>query len=105
YARKDLPIALDRFDTAFKVDPSACDAVWMSGLVSIDQTELAVAGPKCTRGMTCFVSAAAALRQERARLDMAIQKRGTPPNARDQRNLDRLQRHAAPAQLQSTHAA
>jgi tetratricopeptide (TPR) repeat protein len=105
YARKDLPIAVDRFDTAFKVDPSACDAVWMSGLVSIDQTELAVAGPKFTRGMTCFVSAAAALRQERARLDMAIQKRGTPPNARDQRNLDRLQRDADTAELKSAQSA
>jgi len=65
YARKDLPVAVDRFDVAFKVDPSACDAVWMSGLVSIDQSELAVAGPKFTRSMTCFVSAASALRQER----------------------------------------
>jgi tetratricopeptide (TPR) repeat protein len=105
YARKDLPIAVDRFDTAFKVDPSACDAVWMSGLVSIDQTELAVAGPKFMRGMTCFVSAASGLRQERARLDMMIQKRGTPPNSRDQRNLDRLQRDADTADLKSAQSA
>ena len=105
YARKDLPIAVDRFDTAFKVDPSACDAVWMSGLVSIDQTELAVAGPKFTRGMTCFVSAASGLRQERARLDMMIQKRGTPANARDERNLDRLQRDADTAELKSAQSA
>jgi len=105
YARKDLPIAVARFDTAFKVDPSACDAVWMSGLVSIDQDELAVAGPKFTRGMTCFVSAASGLRQERARLDMMIQKRGTPPNARDQRNLDRLWRDAETAELKSAQSA
>ncbi len=105
YSRKELPTAVDRFDTAFKLDPSACDAVWMSGLVSIDQNELAVAGPKFTRGMTCFVSAASGLRQERARLDMAIQKRGTPPNARDQRNLDRLQRDADTAELKSAQSA
>jgi tetratricopeptide (TPR) repeat protein len=105
YSRKELPTAVDRFDTAFKLDPSACDAVWMSGLVSIDQNEFAVAGPKFTRGMTCFVSAASGLRQERARLDMAIQKRGTPPNARDQRNLDRLQRDADTAELKSAQAA
>jgi tetratricopeptide (TPR) repeat protein len=105
YSRKELPTAVDRFDTAFKLDPSACDAVWMSGLVSIDQNELAVAGPKFTRGMTCFVSAASGLRQERARLDVAIQKRGTPPNARDQRNLDRLQRDADTAELKSAQAA
>ena len=66
----------------------------MSGLVSIDQNELAIAAPKFTRGMTCFVSAAAALRKDRARIEMPIQKRGTPPTAREQRNLDRLQRDA-----------
>ena len=36
---------------------------------------------------------------------MAIQKRGTPPNARDQRNLDRLQRDADTAELKSAQAA
>jgi tetratricopeptide (TPR) repeat protein len=105
YARQDLAIAVNRFDTAFKVDPSACDAVWMSGLVSIDQNELAVAGPKFTRSMTCFVSSAAALREERTRLAATIQKRGTPANARDQRNLDRLQRDADTAELKSAQSA
>jgi hypothetical protein len=55
--------------------------------------------------MTCFVSAASALRQERARLDMNLQKRGTPPAARDQRNLDRLQRDAETADLKSAQSA
>ena len=27
YSRKELPTAVDRFYTAFKLDPSACDAV------------------------------------------------------------------------------
>jgi tetratricopeptide (TPR) repeat protein len=105
YARKELQVAIDRFDTAFAADPGACDAVWMSGLVSIDQNAFAVAGPKFARSMTCFVSAADALRKERARLDMTIQKRGTPPNARDQRNLDRLQRDADNAELKSAQSA
>ena len=105
YARKELPTAVDRFDTAFKVNPSACDAVWMSGLVSIDQNELAVAGPKFTRSMTCFTSAAAALRDNRASLEKTIRTRGTPPNARDQRNLDRLQRDADNAELKSAQSA
>ena len=105
YARKTLPTAVDRFDTAFAADPSACDAVWMSGLVSIDMNELAVAAPKFTRGMTCFVRVAAALRQDRAQLDMNIQKRGTPPTARDQRNLARLQRDADAAELKSAQSA
>ena len=105
YARKQLPTAVERFDTAFKLDPGSCDAVWMSGLVSIDMNELAVAAPKFARSMTCFVSAASGLRQERARLDMMIQKRGTPPNARDRRNLDRLQHDADTADLKSAQSA
>jgi len=105
YARKELQTAVDRFDTAFAADPHACDAVWMSGLVSIDQNELALAGPKFTRSMTCFVSAASALRENRATLEMTIQKRGTPLNARDQRNLDRLQRDADTAELKSAQSA
>ena len=105
YARKELSTAVDRFDTAFAADSHACDAVWMSGLVSIDQNALDVAGPKFTRSMTCFVSAAAALRENRATLEMTIQKRGTPLNARDQRNLDRLQRDADTAELKSAQSA
>jgi tetratricopeptide (TPR) repeat protein len=105
YARKELPVAVDRFDTAFKIDARQCDAVWMSGLVSIDQNELAVAGPKFTRSMTCFASAAKGLRQSRADLDANLQKRGTPPTPRDQRNLDRLQRDADTAELKSAQSA
>jgi tetratricopeptide (TPR) repeat protein len=105
YARQQLPTAVDRFDTAFKMDPSQCDAVWMSGLVSIDQNELAVAGPKFTRSMTCFVSSAAALRQDRARTEAAITTRGTPATAREQRQLDRLQRDADNAELKSAQSA
>jgi tetratricopeptide (TPR) repeat protein len=105
YARKTLPIAVDRLDTAFKIDARQCDAVWMSGLVSIDMNELAIAAPKFARSMTCFVSAASGLRQERAQLDQAIQKRGTPPTARDRRNLDRMQRDAETAELKSAQSA
>ena len=105
YSRKTLQTAVDRFDTAFAADASACDAVWMSGLVSIDMDQLGIAAPKFARSMTCFVSAASGLRQARAQLDMNIQKRGTPPTARDQRNLDRLQRDAETADLKSAQSA
>jgi len=105
YARKTLQTAVDRFDTAFAADSGACDAVWMSGLVSIDMNELAIAAPKFARSMTCFVSAASGLREARAQLDMNIQKRGTPATARDQRNLDRLQRDAETAVLKSAQSA
>jgi len=55
--------------------------------------------------MTCFTSAAAALRDNRASLEKTIQTRGSPPNARDQRNLDRLQRDADNAELKSAQSA
>lgn len=105
YARKDLPTAVDRFDTAFKVDPSACDAVWMSGLVNIDQEQLATAAPKFSRAMTCFISAAAALRGDRNRIESAIAKRGTPATDRETRRLERLQRDADNADERSAQSA
>ncbi len=105
YARKDLPIAVQRFDRAYEIDPSACDATWMSGLVSIDKNELAIAAPKFTRGMSCFVSSAAALRQDRDRTASAIDKRGTPATPREQRQLDRLQRDAETAEEKSAQSA
>lgn len=105
YARKDLPAAVMHFDNTFKADPSACDAVWMSGLVSIDQNALAVAAPKFSRGMTCFTSSAAALRQDRVRVADSIAKRGSPTTAREQRQLDRLERDALNADLKSAQSA
>lgn len=105
YARKDLPTAVNRFDTAFKANPSACDAVWMSGLVSIDQDDLATAAPKFSRAMTCFVSSAAALRDDRERLERQLTARGTPATARETRRLERLQRDAENADERSAQSA
>jgi tetratricopeptide (TPR) repeat protein len=105
YARKELPTAVDRFDRAFQVDPSACDATWMSGLVSIDQNDLKIAAPKFTRGMTCFTSSAAALRQDRVRVADGSEKRGSPATPREQRQLDRLTRDADNAEEKSAQSA
>jgi tetratricopeptide (TPR) repeat protein len=105
YARTELPTAVERFDRAFEIDPSACDAVWMSGLVNIDLTELAVAAPKFTRAMTCFVSAAAALRGDLKGRQDGIARRGTPATAREQRIQERLQRDIDNAEEKSAQAA
>jgi tetratricopeptide (TPR) repeat protein len=105
YARQALPTAVERFDRAYQLDSSACDATWMSGLVSIDMNELAVAAPKFTRGMSCFVSSASALRQDRAAREQAIRVRGTPPTAQEQRQLDRLQTDADGAEEKSAQSA
>jgi tetratricopeptide (TPR) repeat protein len=105
YARKDLPTAVARFDRAYELDSRSCDATWMSGLVSIDQSEMGIAAPKFTRGMSCFVSAAAAMRDDRAVREAGIAKRGTPPSAREQAQLDRLQRDADMADEKSAQSA
>lgn len=105
YARKDLPIAVNRFDRAFDVDRSACDATWMSGLVSIDQNELAVAAPKFTRGMTCFTGAAKALRAEAQKIEDAGTRRGTALSAREQRLVERNRRDAENADEKSAMSA
>jgi tetratricopeptide (TPR) repeat protein len=105
YARKELPAAIDRFDRAFALDSTACDAVWMSGLVSIDQNDLERAAPKFTRSMTCFVSAAAALRQDAAGLEATIGKRGTPASAREQRLIEKSRNDADNAEEKSAQSA
>lgn len=105
YSRKEVPTAIQRFDTAFKIDNSACDATWMSGLASIDLNELAIAAPKFTRAMTCFTSSAGDLRKDLARLRSAIDARGTPPSARERRNLERTERDANNAEEKSAQSA
>jgi tetratricopeptide (TPR) repeat protein len=105
YARTQLETAEQRFDRAYQVDSSACDALWMSGLVSIDRTELGTAAPKFTKAMTCFISVAASLRQNRERLEQVIAKRGTPATDRETRQMDRFARDAENADEKSAFSA
>ena len=105
YPRKELATAVQRFDRAYEIDSTACDALWMSGLVNIDLMELAVAAPKFTRAMTCFVSSAAALRGDLQRRQDGIAKRGTPATAREARILERLQRDVDTAEEKSAQSA
>ena len=71
YARVELDTALDRFDRAFALDNTNCEAVWFAGLVHVDQQAWPGAAPKFSRAMTCFGSAAADARAEIARLEEA----------------------------------
>lgn len=105
YERKELPTAVQRFDRAYEIDSSACDALWMSGLVSIDQTELGVAAPKFTKAMTCFISVAASLRQNRVRVEAQIASRGTPATTRETRIMERFTRDADNAEEKSAQSA
>lgn len=105
YARTELAIAVQRFDRAYEIDSSACDALWMSGLVSIDQTQLTTAAPKFTKAMTCFISVAASLRQNRAQVEKQIAARGKPATERETRQMDRLTRDAENAEEKSAQSA
>ena len=105
YARTELATAVQRFDRAYEIDSSACDALWMSGLVSIDQTELGTAAPKFTKAMTCFISAAASLRENRAAMAKQIASRDRPATARETRQMERLQRDADNAEEKSAQSA
>ena len=105
YARTELPTAEERFDRAYQIDSTACDALWMSGLVSIDRTELGSAAPKFTKAMTCFISTASSLRQNRERVEQLIAKRGTPATARETRTMERFTRDADNADEKSAFSA
>jgi tetratricopeptide (TPR) repeat protein len=105
YPRSELTVAVQRFDKAYEINSTACDALWMSGLVSIDLMELAVAAPKFTKAMTCFISSAAALRGDLRQREDGIAKRGTAATAREERILERLRRDVATAEEKSAQSA
>ena len=69
YAQVELDTAIERFDRAFALDNTNCEAVWFAALVHVDQQAWSNAAPKFSRAMTCFASAAADARAEIARLE------------------------------------
>jgi len=66
YARKELDTAIDRFDRAFRLDNTNCEAVWTEGLVHVEKEAWPAAAPKFSTAMGCFTTAAA---QARADID------------------------------------
>jgi tetratricopeptide (TPR) repeat protein len=71
YAQVELDTAIERFDRAFALDNTNCEAVWFAALVHVDQEAWSNAAPRFSRAMTCFASAAADARAEIARLEAA----------------------------------
>jgi hypothetical protein len=55
--------------------------------------------------MTCFTSAAAALRQDAANLQAVVDQRGTPASAREQRLIDKSKKDADNAEEKSAQSA
>ena len=82
YARKELDTAVDRFDRAFAMDNTNCEAVWTAGLVHVELEAWTPAAAKFSHAMSCFASAAVQARTEidetqRATYSEAVKARRT----------------------------
>lgn len=64
FARKELDVAIERFDRAYVLDGSNCEAVWTAGLVHVEQQAWAPAAPKFATATACFAAAAGEARSE-----------------------------------------
>ncbi len=107
YDRKDLPTAILRFDRAFELDVTNCDAVWMAGLVHVDQESWPQASPKFARAMSCFSNAAAQASSDLAAFDAEVKRRGgsLDPPGREARQRTKLTRDMEVAAERSAQSA
>jgi tetratricopeptide (TPR) repeat protein len=71
WARQELDTAVDRFDLAFKMDRTNCEAIWSESLVHIDRQAWPSAAPKFSAAMSCFIASAAQARADSAAIEKA----------------------------------
>jgi tetratricopeptide (TPR) repeat protein len=64
YARNWPETAIDRFDRAYRLDNTNCEAVWTESLVHVDKEAFASAAPKFATAVKCFAAAAEQARRE-----------------------------------------
>jgi tetratricopeptide (TPR) repeat protein len=69
YARREHDTAIDRFDRAYAMDRSNCEAVWTAGLVHVDDQGWQPAAPKFSQAMVCYTAAAVQAREEIAQTE------------------------------------
>jgi tetratricopeptide (TPR) repeat protein len=100
YARKEPDTAVNRFDRAFELDPANCEAVWMSGVVHVDQQRWGEAAPKFSRGMTCFTSAA-----EQAAVEIAETERASYAETLKARRKAAAEKRLETARFRSAQSA
>lgn len=107
YDRKDLPTAILRFDRSFEIDVTNCDAVWMAGLVHVDQEAWPLASPKFARAMSCFSNAASQAKTDLAALDAEVKRAGGSlnPPGREARQRTKLTREMEVALERSAQSA
>ena len=78
YARQWPFTAIDRLRTAYAMDSTQCEAVWIEGLVHVDLEEWGVAGGRFAAAADCFGAAAG---QAKRQLDAAQGSSRTDPDA------------------------
>jgi tetratricopeptide (TPR) repeat protein len=71
HARQEPETAINRFDRAFAMDKTNCEAVWAAALVHVELRQWPPAAPKFAAAMGCFTAAAAEARREIDRLQAA----------------------------------
>lgn len=106
WARTELDTAIDRFDRAFAMDSTNCEAVWSAGLVHVDQQGWTMAAPKFSRAMSCFIAAAAQARAEMAETRKApwAETIKTRRIAAAQKRLDTAEHRTAQAAFNAAHS-
>lgn len=77
YARTELDTAIDRFDRAYVIDHTNCEAAWFGGLVHVDLAAWTAAASKFSTAMDCFTTAAADARAEIAATERAAYAEAT----------------------------
>ena len=77
YARQWPFTAIDRLRTAYALDPTQCEAVWIEGAVLLDQEQWKTAGGRFAVAVGCFGDAAD---EAKRRLDAAQQGPHSEPN-------------------------
>jgi tetratricopeptide (TPR) repeat protein len=77
YARQWPFTAIDRLRTAYALDPTQCEAVWIEGSVLLDQEKWKTAGGRFAVAVDCFGRAAD---EAKRRLNAAQQALHTEPN-------------------------
>jgi tetratricopeptide (TPR) repeat protein len=71
FARKELDTAIQRFDRAFTLDRTNCEAVWTGAMVHVAQQAWVSAAPKFVAAAGCFSWTAAEARTDVQRVQAA----------------------------------
>jgi tetratricopeptide (TPR) repeat protein len=99
YARQELQLAIDRFERAYAMDKTNCEAVWTASLVHVDLKAWGPAASKFSTAMSCFVTSAAHARDEIARIQAANVDEGVKAKrvAAEQKRVETGEHRAAQA--------